>query len=356
MANDYGLFFRRDDQLIRLPVNPEKLPVARSLSSEEYNVLGLGQIIVPRAQDLRKVTISSFFPGRVFPGVLTSGGFQPPEFYIAFFEAAMADQVPILYTPVRYYEDGEQFMAGDLGFSVLVTQFDTEERGGETGDFYYTLELTEYRDYAPQTIQLPAPSAPVQTAKTEPVRAVPNGQLCVGSVCVANGPWYYSSYGDEPHGNGNGRRVVVSRIVDETRKCPVHVVTERGGALGWMSRESLRVENGAAPVKVAQSSAASSGASGSGKKAQTTTISRETLALKEKQLDPGTPGRSAETTAAIFAPTQAFRKDSYINQSVLKTTAVKKSVIQAIDFAQAALKGNKRGGGSFGGGFGGGGK
>lgn len=336
--------------------------MARALSSEEYNVLGLGQIIVPRAQDLRQVSIASFFPGRVFPGVLTAGGFQPPEFYIAFFEAAMADQVPILYTPVRYYEDGEQFMAGDLGFSVLVTQFDTEERGGETGDFYYTLELTEYREYAPQTIQLPAPSAPVQTAKTEPVRAVPNGQLCVGSVCVANGPWYYSSYGDEPHGNGNGRRVVVSRIVDETRKCPVHVVTERGGALGWMSRESLRVENGAAPVKVAQSSAASSGASGSGKKAQTATISRATLTMKEKQLDPGTP-KSKGTTKAIFntnqAPKGRIPNADTIIVSVKNPVRPSDGQLEFLRAATAQKRSNRtpsRGGGSFGGGFGGGGK
>ena len=94
--------------MIRLPVNPEKLPVAREAENGDYNVLGIGPIMVPRTPNQREVTVSSFFPGRLFSGVLTSGAFQPPEFYINFFESAMHDRVPILYTPVRYYENGER--------------------------------------------------------------------------------------------------------------------------------------------------------------------------------------------------------------------------------------------------------
>ena len=63
----------------------------------------------------------------------------------------------------------------------------------------------------------------------------------VGSLCTANGPYYYTSYGDEPHGNGKGRRVAVSRIVDATRAYPIHVTTESGGALGWMKKDALQV-------------------------------------------------------------------------------------------------------------------
>ena len=241
MRNDYGLFFTRDSTVIRLPVNPEKLPETRGSENDDYNVLGIGPIMIPRTPSLRVVTISSFFPGRTFSGVLTSGGFEDPEFYIQFFRSAMMDCVPILYTPVRYYEDGTPFMAEDTGYQVLVTQFDTEERGGETGDFYYDLELTEYRDYAPQTFQIQQKEGQAAAGTTEPTRQVHAAQLVVGSICIANGNWYYSSYGDEPHGVGNGRRVIVSRIVDTTRKCPVHVVSESGGALGWMGRESLMV-------------------------------------------------------------------------------------------------------------------
>lgn len=243
MVNNFGLFFTRDRTVIRLPVNPEKLPVERDNDNGDYNVLGIGPIMVPRTPKQRVVTISSFFPGRPFSGVLTPNEFKTPEFYIQFFESAMNDKVPILYTPVRYYENGEPFMTGDAGFQVLVTQFTTEERGGETGDFYYDLTLTEYRDYSPGTIQVKQQGTTTTptAVTTEPSRDIPRGQLVVGSVCIANGPYYYSSYGDEPHGNGNGRRVVVSRIVDATRAYPVHVTTEAGGALGWMKKDALQV-------------------------------------------------------------------------------------------------------------------
>ena len=243
MANNFGLFFTRDGTVIRLPVNPEKLPVARDNANDDYNVLGIGPIMVPRTPKQKTVTISKFFPGRPFPGVLTANGFQPPEFYIQFFQKAMDDKAVITYTPVRYYEDGTPFMTEDTGFQVLVTSFSYEERGGETGDFYYDLELKEYRDYSPQELQVQQSAAAGQpaTATTQQSRDIPQGQLYVGCICVANGPYYYSSYGDEPHGNGNGRRVLVSRIVDGSRAYPVHVTTESGGALGWMQKSALQV-------------------------------------------------------------------------------------------------------------------
>lgn len=243
MANNFGLFFTRDSTVIRLPVNPDKLPVAQETDNGEYNVLGIGPIMVPRTPKQKTVTISKFFPGRPFPGVLTANGFQPPEFYIQFFQKAMDDKAVITYTPVRYYEDGTPFMTEDTGFQVLVTSFSYEERGGETGDFYYDLELKEYRDYSPQELQVQKSAAAGQpaTATTQQSRDIPQGQLYVGCICVANGPYYYSSYGDEPHGNGNGRRVLVSRIVDGSRAYPVHVTTESGGALGWMQKSALQV-------------------------------------------------------------------------------------------------------------------
>ena len=45
-VNNFGLFFTRDGTVIRLPVNPEKLPVARDNDNSEYNVLGIGPITV----------------------------------------------------------------------------------------------------------------------------------------------------------------------------------------------------------------------------------------------------------------------------------------------------------------------
>lgn len=246
MVNNFGLFFTRNNQVIRLPVNPEKLPVSKQAENDDYNVLGVGPIVVPRLPGLKEITISSFFPGRLGGGydVLTSGKFKEPEFYLKFFESAMNDKAPILYTPVRYYEDGKAFMTGDTGMKVLVTSFSYEERGAETGDFYYDLTLTEYRDFTPQQVQVVQQvSTETIQAKVENTREIPSEQLYAGAICTVSGAFYASSYGDEPHGNGNGRRCKVSRIItnDAARAYPVHITGESGGALGWCKKESLQV-------------------------------------------------------------------------------------------------------------------
>lgn len=248
MANNFGLFFTRDGLVLRLPVNPAKLPQEKSGDNQSYNVLGIGPITVPRIPKPKEVKISSFFPGRPAPYVLTAGDFREPEFYISFFQRAMDDKVPILYTPVRYYEDGAPYMTGDTGFQVLVSDFSFEERGGETGDFYYDLALTEYRDYSPQTITLQQIASTTQnapapmTATAEVTREIPAGQLYVGCTAQANGPWYYDSYGAEPHGEGSGRRVTVGRIIttDPARPRPVLVKSEEGAVLGWMEADNLQ--------------------------------------------------------------------------------------------------------------------
>lgn len=68
MVNNFGLFFTRDGTVIRLPVNPEKLPVARDNANDDYNVLGIGPIMVPRIPALKEITISSFSRDVRFPG------------------------------------------------------------------------------------------------------------------------------------------------------------------------------------------------------------------------------------------------------------------------------------------------
>lgn len=242
MANNYGIFFTKDSTVIRLPVNPEELPVSQDNANDEYNVLGIGPIMIPRIPKLRVVKISGLFPGRPEGGwVLTTGEFEDPEFYIDFFQKALAEKQVLLYTPVRSYEDGEPYMSGDTGFECLVTSFEYREKGGETGDFWYELQITEYKDYAPQTVDVEVGDGR-QTATTEETRSKPSGQLCVGATVIANGPYYYTSYGDEPHGNGNGRRAKVQRIIsDSTRAYPIHITNESGGWLGWTTAGSLEV-------------------------------------------------------------------------------------------------------------------
>ncbi len=279
MPNNFGLYFSGSGGVVRLPVNPSKLPEEKDNENGEYNVLGIGPIMVPRTPKLRVVSISSFFLGRNIPG-LAVGTFQPPDFYVDFFQSAMDNRSVLVYTPVRYYPDGTPFMTGSTGFECIVTKFTYEDRGGEVGDIYYDLEVTEYRDYSPISMQIASSSGgssstvssggataassrsltrsassaaaagysstaqqttTTYTATAQPARSIPDGKIVVGSVCAANGAYYFTSLAETEAGTVSNQRVVVQRIVDGSRPACVYVVTEDGASVGWFPKSALQV-------------------------------------------------------------------------------------------------------------------
>lgn len=241
MENRYGLYLSRDGTTLRFPVNPESYKISRDSDNGTYNVLGVGPIMVPRTPKLQVITWSGLLPGRPEGDVVTAGRFQPPEFYIRFLKAAMDERTAVRFVANRCLEDGAPLF--DTNLEVLVTAFHTEERGGETGDFYYELGLTEYRDYSAKTVVLRQPEAgqAVEAAAT-PTRAIPAGRLTVGQDVIVNGNYYYSSWGAEPHGTFSGFQGKISRIItnDPRRACPYHITTPAGGARGWVKREQIQ--------------------------------------------------------------------------------------------------------------------
>lgn len=237
----YGLYVSGGGQTLQIPVNPEKYPIQKDNDNSEYNVLGIGPIMIPRTPKLQTISWEGLLPGRTGGGYLRSAsGFTPPKTYIDFFTQAMDNLEPIQFIANRYFENGETIF--DTNMEVLVTSFSYEERGGETGDFYYSVTLTEYRDYSPQVISIQQ-TAGQQTATAEPQRSVPAGQLTVGCTVIANGKYWYTSYGDEPFGSCSNKRAKVSRIItnDSSRPYPIHVTTESGGWLGWLKESQVRV-------------------------------------------------------------------------------------------------------------------
>ena len=242
MENKYGLYLSREGTALRFPVNPESYQISKDSDNAEYNVLGVGPIMVPRAPKLQKAAWSGLLPGRAdFGAVVTAGGFRPPELYIGFVQKAKDERARVRVVANRCMEDGTPIF--DTNMEALVTSFHVEERGGETGDFYYELELTEYRDYSARTVTLrqSAPDKPAQ-ASAQPNRAVPAGQLTVGQDVTVNGNYYYSSWGAEPHGAFSGFRGKISRIIttDPKRAFPYHITTPSGGARGWVKKSQIQ--------------------------------------------------------------------------------------------------------------------
>lgn len=238
MENKYGLYIAHEGTVVRLPVNPESYSITKDNENGTYNVLGVGPIMIPRTPKLLVASWSGLLPGRADLGaVLTAGAFQPPKFYIDFLQAAMDEKWIVRFVANRYLEDGSPIF--DTNMEALVTRFKTEERGGETGDFYYDIALSEYRDYSPKavTLQVPAETGQPVIATSETTRSIPQGQLTVGQSVTANGNCYYDSYGSEPHAVLSGFRGKISRIVttDPQRAYPYHIAAEDGSAKGWVA-------------------------------------------------------------------------------------------------------------------------
>lgn len=243
MQNFYGVYLTSDGTTIRFPVNPREYSIEYPASNERYNVLSLGEIVQPRTPGLRKISWDEgLLPGRPDgPYVLTSGAFEPPEFYIEFLRSCQADKKVCTLTIDRRYEDGTPYQSDS--FPVIVEGFTVTERGAETGDFYYSITLTEHREYAPGAVTLLRSPGGAATAVTQQQRNVPKNQLVVGSRVKVNGAYCYDSYGAKPHGAGNGRTAVVGRLLESPgRAYPILLKTESGGLLGWCAKDAVTVQ------------------------------------------------------------------------------------------------------------------
>lgn len=169
--NDYRIFFgvwnetSSEYQLIELPVNPSEVTITYPANPTNYDVEGVGDIIVPRIPKLATVTFDSFFPREaVFISAANSESWYSPEWYVSFFRKLQMSRKPFELTIIRGSDvinnNSEQFGV----FSERQQYFDTvfptavlldlsiTDKGGEPGDIYYSMTISEYRDASPKTL------------------------------------------------------------------------------------------------------------------------------------------------------------------------------------------------------------
>ena len=160
---------------IIIPVLPSKLKVTSAGDNDTDTVLGLGEVLILRQKRLRTVSWDSFCPAHsapYAPGVIT----PPLELIRAIQTARDALQ------PVRLLITGTDL---DINVRMGIESFDYEERSGELGDLYYSIKLSEWKDYSPRRIVLQEPTA------KDPSRAgQPNGMPKTYTVVKGDCLWY----------------------------------------------------------------------------------------------------------------------------------------------------------------------
>lgn len=228
IENGCSIYLKFDSRKVKIPVNPEELEIQYPTDHKTYTVLGQGEIVVPRKPSLRTVSWESFFPAGDEPYVNSKA--REPEDYEQYFSEALKKKTKcrLIISRSGIY---------DTNMRCIISDFKTIDKGGEPGDMYYSIELTEYRDYSPETLVIASPKqgATEAAASSEPERPVETPSLRVGASVTANGKYWYDSYGSKPFGTANNLNTTVTRIVPGN-PYPIHI-----GSYGWLQESQIQI-------------------------------------------------------------------------------------------------------------------
>jgi len=120
------------------PTNPEEIEITRKTQNFLFNVLELGEIVLPNTPDLERISFKSQFWAERAP--------QASGEYIEQLNKWRDEKEPGRIVIVSEDEEGSYHGKNAL---VLCDGFDTNEgRAGAEDDVYYTLNLVEYRENA----------------------------------------------------------------------------------------------------------------------------------------------------------------------------------------------------------------
>ncbi len=238
MRNKYKFFADVGGDTMEFPVNPKEYSISYPSDNKTYNVLDIGEIVVPRLPSLMEVSWESYFPGDSDDPLIYGHDWTDPEDYVEAIIDARDNQEICDLVISRYDARGSKMF--DTNISAVIDSFETTEKGGEAGDVYYKIKFKEYRDFAPIKVSPPQPEQPSQTVQINdqprPLSAAP--ELRVGATVIANGTYFSSSYGDKPTGTANNLSTTVSRIIpDASRPYPILI----GGSRGWIKADQLQV-------------------------------------------------------------------------------------------------------------------
>ncbi|MEG1843831.1 MAG: SH3 domain-containing protein [Clostridia bacterium] len=161
------MYLEAGGERLQFPLLPDKISVKTGATSLSLNVIGLGEVKIPRGSTLTGYSWSSHFLGKRFKDAPYLQGWQEPERIIA----ALMDwqkngtTLNLMVTGTTINDD------------VFIESFSFEPFGG-TGDYAYVLTLSKQR-------KLTISSAPSQTP--DPDNPVGSGKYGVVTLNKKNG-------------------------------------------------------------------------------------------------------------------------------------------------------------------------
>lgn len=264
--NDYRIWFQNifadANDVVELPVNPDEVSISYPANPTQYDVEGIGEIIVPRRVKLATMSFESFFPREgVFLPVLNSQSNNTPGWYVNFFRRLQMSRRPFELTISRGSDslkvyDGDpdnpttiEMTYTDTVMQAILLDFTITDKGGEPGDIYYNMTISEYRDASPKTL---AEIAKEETNEDgEVIRqefvAVVNRPPQTGSivpertVSICGKVYELPDYEDWQKTKAKANQIdrIVTRVLPPQVSNMLHSVYVDG--LGWVNKSDCRI-------------------------------------------------------------------------------------------------------------------
>ena len=239
---------------LTLPVNPEELKITTSSDNKTTEVVGLGEIIIPKGVKLSRLSISSFFPkvsstvfaklsgDRLPPYVVQSAmadllGFSSENYY-TYFKVLQMLRCPLRLTIVDLNK-------ANITMDVVIDSIERKNVAADD-DLYYTMDLVEYNDgfITPMVTQVISSVGSAVTGMAANIKGSPNRiktDFAAGDNVIVNGKYWYDSFGAKPFGTFNNFRGKISHIAKNKKATyKYHITTPDGGWRGWVKAEQLK--------------------------------------------------------------------------------------------------------------------
>lgn len=170
---EYGIFlsFNNQEDLFRLPVNPETLEIKESGEGKSYSIIDLGEINAIAYPKLTEISIESIFPAQRYPFVLVpEDKLLTPFEYVELIKKWMLSRRPIRFVFIgvvipeiekeeqkkkaqnwleesKFSEDHSFISNTAINMAASIEGFTWKLSAGTSGDIEYTLSLKKYVFY-----------------------------------------------------------------------------------------------------------------------------------------------------------------------------------------------------------------
>lgn len=264
--SDYRIWFKVDGYSeIELPVNPQEVSISYPANPTNYDVEGVGDIIVPRIPKLATMSFESFFPReQVYLSVINSDSWYRPDWYVSFFRQLQMSRKPFELTIVRGYdrireydEYGNSYLNRtdyyDTVMKAVLLDITVTDKGGEPGDIYYNMTISEYRDATPKRLaELAEETKDDNGAIIEQKRVMvvnrpqQSGAIVVNSTVEVSGEVYEkpdSSKQDWDKSKVKANQIIrtVSRVLPAVVSNIMHGIYIPN--VGWIDKGNCRIPN-----------------------------------------------------------------------------------------------------------------